>query len=111
MLWLLRPSSRLKSNPIADTLAAAAATHGIHSSRLIFADRVPKVLRVTFSIPFKICKEKSYCHGQAEHLRRHAVADLFIDTFYYGAHSTATDSLRGGLPVLRWTVPAHSSTH
>jgi hypothetical protein len=26
---------------------------------------------------------------------RHAAADLFIDSFVYGAHSTATDALRG----------------
>jgi hypothetical protein len=31
---------------------------------------------------------------------RHLAADLFIDGFVYGAHSTATDALRGGLPVL-----------
>eukprot|EP00957_Ditylum_brightwellii_P209726 15362962-Ditylum_brightwellii.AAC.1 len=28
------------------------------------------------------------------------VADLFLDTFLYGAHSTATDALMGGLPLL-----------
>lgn len=29
------------------------------------------------------------------HIRRHAAADLFLDTIVYGAHSTATDALRG----------------
>lgn len=35
-----------------------------------------------------------------EHLLRHALADLFLDTLTYGAHSTATDALAGGLPLL-----------
>ena len=35
-----------------------------------------------------------------EHLLRHAAADLFLDTLIYGAHSTATDALAGGLPFL-----------
>jgi hypothetical protein len=34
------------------------------------------------------------------------VADLFLDTFPYGAHATATDALTAGLPVL--TVPGKS---
>ena len=50
----------------------------MHPARLVWADRVPK----------------------AEHLRRHAAADLLLDTLIYGAHSTATDALRGGLPLL-----------
>src|SRR4029079_562229 len=29
-----------------------------------------------------------------------ALADLFVDTFHYGAHTTASDALRAGLPVL-----------
>ena len=35
-----------------------------------------------------------------EHLARHKAADLFIDTFPYNAHTTCSDSLRVGLPVL-----------
>lgn len=31
---------------------------------------------------------------------RHAMADIFLDTLTYGAHSTATDALAGGLPFL-----------
>jgi predicted O-linked N-acetylglucosamine transferase (SPINDLY family) len=34
------------------------------------------------------------------HIIRHFAADLFLDSLVYGAHSTATDALRGGLPVL-----------
>jgi predicted O-linked N-acetylglucosamine transferase (SPINDLY family) len=36
----------------------------------------------------------------AEHLARYRLADLFIDTFPYNAHTTACDSLWAGVPVL-----------
>jgi predicted O-linked N-acetylglucosamine transferase (SPINDLY family) len=36
----------------------------------------------------------------AAHLARHRAADLFLDTLPYGAHTTASDSLWSGLPVL-----------
>jgi predicted O-linked N-acetylglucosamine transferase (SPINDLY family) len=36
----------------------------------------------------------------AEHLARHRQADLFLDTLPYNAHTTASDALRAGLPVL-----------
>jgi len=36
------------------------------------------------------------------HLARHRLADLFLDTFYYGAHTTANDALWAGLPVLTY---------
>jgi predicted O-linked N-acetylglucosamine transferase (SPINDLY family) len=35
-----------------------------------------------------------------EHLARHRLADLFLDTFHYNAHSTASDALWAGLPVV-----------
>jgi predicted O-linked N-acetylglucosamine transferase (SPINDLY family) len=35
-----------------------------------------------------------------EHLARHRLADLFLDTFPYNAHTTASDALWAGLPVL-----------
>jgi predicted O-linked N-acetylglucosamine transferase (SPINDLY family) len=35
-----------------------------------------------------------------QHLARQAVADLFVDTFPYGAHTTTNDALLAGLPVL-----------
>lgn len=50
----------------------------MHRRRIVFAKRVPR----------------------AQHLSRHAAADLFLDTLTYGAHSTATDALAGGLPFL-----------
>ena len=34
------------------------------------------------------------------HLERHLHADLFLDTFPYNAHTTASDSLWAGLPIL-----------
>jgi predicted O-linked N-acetylglucosamine transferase (SPINDLY family) len=40
--------------------------------------------------------------GNAQHLARVGVADLFLDTFPYGAHSTAADALTVGLPVLTY---------
>ena len=77
VLWLLRPKGR-QFDHVAANLEAEAAARGVHPARLVWADRVPK----------------------AEHLRRHAAADLLLDTLIYGAHSTATDALRGGLPLL-----------
>ena len=37
---------------------------------------------------------------QDEHLARHRHADLFLDTFYYNAHTTASDALWAGVPVV-----------
>ena len=80
VLWLLEPSRR---NPkgaaqMKKRLQELANAFGIRSARLVFAPRVSKI----------------------EHLRRHHHADLFLDSFQYGAHSTATDALRAGLPML-----------
>jgi predicted O-linked N-acetylglucosamine transferase (SPINDLY family) len=73
VLWLL------ESNPLASAnLRREAAQRGVAPERLIFAPRVPL----------------------AEHLARHAVADLFLDTLPYNAHTTANDALYAGLPVL-----------
>ena len=55
-----------------------AEQDGMDTNRLIFADRAPL----------------------EEHLARHALADLFLDTLPYGAHATAADALWAGLPVL-----------
>ena len=78
VLWLLEPSHKLSTSSIPAKLSSEAASRGVNPGRIIFAKRVPK----------------------SEHLARAAAADLFLDTFAYGAHSTATDALRGGLPVL-----------
>jgi protein O-GlcNAc transferase len=35
-----------------------------------------------------------------EHLKRIKLADIFLDTFPYGAHTTASDAIRMGLPII-----------
>jgi predicted O-linked N-acetylglucosamine transferase (SPINDLY family) len=73
VLWLFQ------NNPWAvENLKEEATKHGIDASRLVFADRM--------SLP--------------EHLARHRHADLFLDTFPYNAHTTTSDALWAGLPVL-----------
>jgi predicted O-linked N-acetylglucosamine transferase (SPINDLY family) len=73
VLWLLA------GNPISTiNLCAEAKNRGIDPSRLIFAERMKL----------------------EEHLARHQLADLFIDTFPYNAHTTTSDALWAGLPVL-----------
>jgi tetratricopeptide (TPR) repeat protein len=72
-LWLFRDNAAAERN-----LRREAAARGIGLERLVFAQRVPL----------------------AEHLARHRVADLFLDTLPYNAHTTASDALWTGLPVL-----------
>jgi protein O-GlcNAc transferase len=62
----------------AANLRKEAKARGIEPHRLVFAGRMP--------LP--------------EHLARHRVADLFIDSLPYNAHTTASDALWAGLPVL-----------
>ena len=78
VLWLLAPSDKTKNTDIEGRLREEAAANGVAPHRIVFAPRRAKRF----------------------HLARFKDADLFIDTFVYGAHSTATDALRGGLPVL-----------
>ena len=73
VLWLLEDNEFASSN-----LRLEARSKGISSERLIFASRMPA----------------------DEHLARHQFADLFLDTYPYNAHTTASDSLWAGLPVL-----------
>jgi protein O-GlcNAc transferase len=75
VLWLFRTDPAA-----ADNLVREASARGLEDGRLIFADRLPK----------------------ARHLARHRLADLFLDTFAYGAHTTASDALWAGLPVLTY---------
>ena len=74
VLWLPEGIAQASAN-----LKKEAEARGINSDRLIFAKRMP-------SLP--------------EHLARHQCADLFIDTLPYNAHTTASDALWAGLPVL-----------
>ena len=73
VLWLFEDNDFIKAN-----LTKEAEARGISSERLIFAKRI----------------------GQQDHLARHRVADLFLDTLPYNAHTTASDALWSGLPVI-----------
>lgn len=73
VLWLLEDSQIAGHN-----LRAAAATRGVDPKRLVFAERL----------------------HHAGHLARHRFADLFLDTMPYNAHTTASDALWAGLPLL-----------
>jgi len=74
VLWLRRDNQHAEEN-----LCKEAAARGIDPARLVFADTLPQ-------------------HG--DHLARHCLADLFLDTLPYNAHATASDALWAGLPVL-----------
>jgi predicted O-linked N-acetylglucosamine transferase (SPINDLY family) len=73
VLWLLDDNETARRN-----LRREAEARGVAGSRLLFAPRV---------MP-------------AEHLARHRLGDLFLDTLPYGAHTTASDALWAGVPVL-----------
>lgn len=73
VLWLLDPSEQTKAR-----LQQAAAQKGIAPERLVFAPKMRNDL----------------------HLARYPLADLFLDTAPYGAHTTASDALWMGVPVL-----------
>lgn len=73
VLWLLVPQEDIQA-----ALRLRAAERGIDAQRLIFAP---------FVTP-------------SEHMARLPQADLFLDTFPYGAHTTCSDALWMGLPVL-----------
>jgi predicted O-linked N-acetylglucosamine transferase (SPINDLY family) len=73
VLWLLEDNATMTAN-----LRAAATARGLDAQRLVFAPRVAPAL----------------------HLARHLLADLFLDTLPYGAHTTASDALWAGLPLL-----------
>jgi predicted O-linked N-acetylglucosamine transferase (SPINDLY family) len=73
VLWLLGETPILRGN-----LRREAHARGVDPTRLVFAARAPL----------------------ADHLARHQVADLFLDTWPCNAHTTASDALWAGLPVL-----------
>jgi protein O-GlcNAc transferase len=73
VLWLLEPTAHAAKN-----LRAEAASGGVAPERLVFAPRM--------ALP--------------DHLSRHRQADLFLDTFYCNAHTTASDTLWAGLPIV-----------
>jgi predicted O-linked N-acetylglucosamine transferase (SPINDLY family) len=73
VLWLLDTSAEAKKR-----LGEFAQQNGVSHARLVFA---PK-------------------QHNPQHLARYALADLFLDTAPYGAHTTASDALWMGVPVL-----------
>lgn len=73
VLWLLECNTWAKQN-----LVEAAESRGVDGDRLVFAPRVPI----------------------ADHLARHDLADIFLDTIPYNAHTTASDALWMCLPVV-----------
>jgi protein O-GlcNAc transferase len=73
VLWLLEANDLVKDN-----LRREASQRGVDPNRLVFAPRL----------------------ASPEHLARHRLADLFLDTLPYNAHTTASDALWAGLPVL-----------
>lgn len=76
VLWLL------SATPEDDAaLRAHAIEQGVSGDRIIFAGRESK----------------------DKHLRRLQLSDLFLDTYIVGAHTTASDSLWAGVPILTCT--------
>ena len=73
VLWLYKDNDTAMHN-----LQLEATRRGVDSSRLIFAERMQL----------------------DEHLARHQLADLFLDTFPCNAHTTASDALWAGLPII-----------
>ena len=73
VLWLLKDNDISEKN-----LKMQAENNNVNPERLIFADHLPL----------------------DQHLSRLRLADLVLDTFPYNAHTTCSDSLRMGVPVL-----------
>ncbi|SFK84384.1 tetratricopeptide repeat protein [Methylorubrum salsuginis] len=73
VLWLLTGTDETN-----DRLRQAASARGVAPERLVFADK----------------------RANPHHLARYPLADLFLDTFPYGSHTTAADALWMGVPVL-----------
>ena len=71
VLWLL-------DSPASDNLRTHAETRGVDPARLVFAPKTTP----------------------EAHLARHQLADLFLDTLPYNAHTTCSDALWAGLPVV-----------
>ncbi len=82
VLWLL------EGNPCSDeNLRNAAHSRGIARERLVFSPRAPN----------------------AAHLERHRHADLFLDTTPVNAHTSASDALWCGVPVVSWAGRSFAS--
>lgn len=73
VLWVLDPGETGRAH-----LLDEAKSRGMDPDRMVFADKLP----------------------QSEHLARYRHADMFLDTFHYTAHTTASDALWAGIPVI-----------
>jgi predicted O-linked N-acetylglucosamine transferase (SPINDLY family) len=82
VLWLFEDNPSASAN-----LRKEAQARELDPSRLIFAARMQL----------------------SEHLARHKLADLFLDTNHCNAHTTASDALWTGLPVLTWMGESFAS--
>jgi len=74
VLWISENNQYFRAN-----ITTEFERRGIESKRIIFAPRLELM---------------------ADHLARYTLADLFLDTHPYNAHTTALDSLKAGIPVL-----------
>lgn len=74
-LWLSTPFESLATT----NLKKEAEKQGVAANRIIFAERIQNI---------------------DEHLARISLADLFLDTFPYNAHTSAIDSLWAGVPII-----------
>jgi predicted O-linked N-acetylglucosamine transferase (SPINDLY family) len=73
VLWLLKENEQSAKNLIKE-----ASIRGVNKSRIIFAEKTSLDV----------------------HLKRMRFIDLFLDTFPYGAHTTASEAIRMGVPVI-----------
>ena len=83
VLWLSECHVTAKNN-----LRQEAEIRGVSPDQIIFAKRLTRA---------------------EDHLARHKLADLFLDTFPYNAHTTANDALWAGLPVITRTGESFAS--
>ena len=74
VLWLMKLNEDAQKN-----LAASGNAYGIDPARLVFATRVPRI---------------------EDHLARYRLADICLDTFPYNGHTTTSDALLAGVPVV-----------
>jgi predicted O-linked N-acetylglucosamine transferase (SPINDLY family) len=74
VLWVSENNKYFRTN-----IKTEFENRGIDSSRIIFAQRLELM---------------------EDHLARYVLADLFLDTHPYNAHTTAVDSLKAGVPIL-----------
>lgn len=83
ILWLLKPTTEELKDRILDQLDK----YGVARERIYFAEHKP----------------------QAEHLARLRWMDLVLDTWPYNAHTTCSDALRAGVPVLTFPQKTFAS--